>query len=134
MGNLLNAGESMENIAQLIQQYQGQNSDATPTQAEDSEGRKTSAVDKDRRAVEEIGYPLDDPAPPSSSKPFGFPMYRTRSGDQEGDPNNQNGVPTAISSEAYAMMTSMYGRHTEGNMPPNNTMNMPRNSSIDNFW
>jgi hypothetical protein len=144
MGNLVNAGESMENIVQLMQQYQGQPLDAINIQDLQADPDSRRETDKDKvKLVEDIGYPLDELVPTQNSKSFGFQSYRPRSSDQDkkvvDSSQSQRPLENSNSQGPTAMMISsthnrLSGIDSGSSITPGTTNMMPRNSSVENFW
>ncbi len=138
MSNLL-GNESMENIAQLMQSYQvQQNGDIPPSIKGDSDDRNVELIGKDQsKLIEDIGYPLDEPISGSTS---GF-QYRTKPTEQEikvpAGSKMVDQLNFNIPSDSINMVVSSGNRQNgidTNSLPIANSMAIPRNSSVDNFW
>ena len=129
MNNLMNAGESMENIAQYLHQYQNgntENSAGTTTTDNDKRSSKENekVIDREKSRStnnDDIGLSLDEPMPGSANKvTYGFSNWKTNVGKNveisSAEKSNEK-ISKASSSESYsiptdsmAVMAPMYSR------------------------
>lgn len=129
MTNLINSGESMENIAQLLTQYQTPgNTEGTPgatSETNRSASTEKDSKDSDReksRVSEDVGLSLDDPTPASASKSYGFngswkpPVGKTvepeKSSDKTSISRSSTNTTYSIPTDSMAVMAPMYSRQS----------------------